>query len=96
MTHEEALHEVSTKVFRNTDDFSMTISKECYKKIIEALEKQMPKRPKIKKEGFKSISYDCPICENYLVSKIDGQLCAGQKYIYCHKCGQKIDWSDTE
>ena len=61
---------------------------------IKALEKQIPKRPKIKKVGFKSISYDCPICENYLVSEIDNELVAGQKYNYCHKCGQRLDWSD--
>lgn len=63
---------------------------------INALQKQIPKRPKIKKEGFKSISYDCPICGNYLVSKIDGELVAGQKYNYCHKCGQALEWSDTK
>ena len=61
---------------------------------VETLEKQIPKRPKIKKEGFKSISYDCPICENYLVSEIDNELVAGQKYNYCYKCGQRFDWSD--
>lgn len=61
---------------------------------VEALGKQIPKRPKIKEEGFKSISYDCPICENYLVSEIDNELVAGQKYNYCHKCGQRLDWSD--
>lgn len=62
----------------------------------EALEKQISKRPKIKKEGFKSVSYDCPICENYLVSEIDNELVAGQKYNYCHKCGQRLDWSDIK
>lgn len=96
MTHEEALHEVSTKVFRNTDDFSMTISKECYKKIIEALKKQIPEKPIMREAGYLSVYYDCPICGNYLVSRIDGQLCAGQKYIYCYKCGQALEWSDTE
>lgn len=44
MTYEEALHEVSTMVFRNTDDCEMRISKDCYKKIRDALEKQIPKK----------------------------------------------------
>ena len=63
---------------------------------ISALEKQVPKKPKKKEENQYSTFYDCPCCGGYLVSKIDGELCGGQKYKYCYRCGQALDWSDTE
>ena len=63
---------------------------------ISALEKQVLKKPKKKEENQYSTFYDCPCCGGYLVSKIDGELCGGQKYKYCYRCGQALDWSDTE
>lgn len=39
--YEDALREVLNRVYRNTDDCEMRISKDCYKLIIEALEKQL-------------------------------------------------------
>ena len=62
---------------------------------IFALEKQIPKKPKKKEENQYSTFYDCPCCGGYLVSKIDGELCGGQKYKYCYRCGQALDWSDS-
>ena len=41
MTEREAKKEIEHNVFCNTDNFEMTISKECYKTIINALEKQI-------------------------------------------------------
>lgn len=43
--YEDALREVLNRVYRNTDDCEMRISKDCYKLIREALEKQIPKMP---------------------------------------------------
>ena len=63
---------------------------------ISALEKQIPKKPKKIEESQYSTFYDCPCCGGYLVSKIDGELYGGQKYKYCYRCGQALDWSDTE
>lgn len=37
--YEDALREVLNRVYRNTDDCEMRISKDCYKLIREALEK---------------------------------------------------------
>ena len=37
--YEDALREILHQVYRNTDDFEMRISKDCYKLIREALEK---------------------------------------------------------
>lgn len=46
MTPQEALLEIRNKAFRNTDDYEIKISKNCYKEIITALEKQIPKIPR--------------------------------------------------
>ena len=89
MTNEEAFREVLNRVYRNTDDFEMRISKECYKLIIEALEKQIPKKPIFESEqtspfGVDDVPY-CPSCR-----------CDLPEVSYCEKCGQALDWSDTE
>ena len=81
MMYEDALREVLHQVYRNTDDFEMRISKDCYKLIREALEKQIPK--KLKDDGW----LYCPICgRDVLMDRFD----------YCPDCGQALDWSDTE
>ena len=87
--YEDALREMLHQVYRNTDDFEMRISKECYKLIIEALEKQIPKKPIFESEqtspfGVDDVPY-CPSCR-----------CDLPEVSYCEKCGQALDWSDTE
>lgn len=49
---------------------------------IQALEKQMPKKPKSRKNTTYAF---CPCCDS-------GNL----QNDYCTDCGQKIDWSETE
>lgn len=87
--YEDALREMLYRVYRNTDDCEMRISKECYKLIIEALEKQIPKKPIFESEqtspfGVDDVPY-CPSCR-----------CDLPEVSYCEKCGQALDWSDTE
>ena len=89
MMYKDALREVLHQVYRNTDDFEMRISKECYKLIIEALEKQIPKKPIFESEqtspfGVDDVPY-YPSCR-----------CDLPEVSYCEKCGQALDWSDTE
>ncbi len=91
MTEREALHEILTMVFRNTDNFEMTISKDCYKNIVNALEKQMPKKGTIK--YLSSYTDDppvllCPNCQEHIPTE------GCNFYKYCYKCGQSLDWSD--
>ena len=54
---------------------------------IQALEKQIPKKP-VKKSFI--VPYEginvCPSCKEPL----------GGKRHYCSKCGQKLDWSDED
>ena len=90
MTYEEALHEVSTMVYRNTDDCEMRISKDCYKKIRDALEKQIPKKP---------IEYSypwavCPICGGSVSLENVQEYLVNKETTYCEHCGQALDWGD--
>ena len=60
----------------------------AYKKAIESLEKQIPKKVlevKAKHDFNGNVIYKdgyCPICKNELSSS----------YIFCNGCGQKLDW----
>lgn len=83
--YEEALREVLHQVYRNTDDFEMRISKDCYKLIREALEKQIPKKPlNLCGRYFgKAKGGNCPSC---------GAQTNSSEYTYCRKCGQKLLW----
>jgi hypothetical protein len=57
---------------------------------IQALEKQIPKKPiKSKKQVVRYVNtYCCPICN----LKFTGTGIAK----WCYHCGQKLDWSDEE
>lgn len=63
--------------------------KETYKMGINALEKQIAKKPYVlpinREENF---TY-CPNC------KRNGTLVT-PSYVYCTKCGQKIDWGNED
>ena len=66
--------------------------------IMEALEKQIPKKPtphKVEVEKIKignanwgkgTTIYKCPNCNEFI----------SRTYDYCYNCGQALDWSDTE
>lgn len=59
---------------------------EAFEVAIEALEKQVPKKPlKNPKEFYGRNLYSCPAC-NY------GYFLGGNKF--CYHCGQKFDWSE--
>lgn len=55
---------------------------------VEALEKQIPRKP-LNREDKSEISYgDCPCCSNMIDNWDDIR--------YCGECGQAIDWEETE
>ena len=89
MTYKEAIIDIRENIQPIVGGKSLDIA-------ISALEKQIPKEPKKKEENQYSTYYDCPCCGGYLMSKIDGELCCGQEYKCCFRCGQALDWSDTE
>lgn len=82
------LEEIKFKVER---DINLTqLDQENYIVIVEALEKQTPKKI-IETPAFQSYYSAgdesetlCPSCENEL--EIENQI------KYCHDCGQKLDW----
>ena len=61
----------------------------CRKLAIEALEKQIPKKPIHYND---SVPHDrCPNCHNAV--KV---FCDAHNYHYCLYCGQAIDWRDIK
>ena len=87
MTYEEAI-----KVLRfvlDSREYPCGEKSKCYQynlgainKAIEALEKQIPKKP-----------YDtvhCPLCK----IEVELQPVDAEQVTYCLHCGQAIDWSD--
>lgn len=52
-----------------------------YKKVIDAIDKQIPKKPK-NREG--TTYFYCPCCDSNNI------------YEYCGDYGQALDWSDTK
>lgn len=58
---------------------------------IKALEKQIPKKPKVNYPAL-----FCPCCKSYLIARIDGCFIVGTEQNYCHNCGQALDWEDIK
>lgn len=58
--------------------------------IVTVLEKQTPKKPKIRwNDVWGGCEYFCPICN----AEFDMSLYREYRQ-FCSKCGQKIDWSE--
>lgn len=78
MTENEAINELQANIDL---PFGFTVSDEASEMAIQALEKQIPKEPKV--HDYKDIMYSqCPICGEML--RINQPFCDG--------CGQKLDW----
>lgn len=93
MTIEEAIVHAKeqTEIFSGTHGKFLDMA-------IEALEKQIPKKPYIQQievDYYEHDCYECPNCDSFLgyVSE-----CKEEHYQnnYCPECGQKIDWSEVE
>lgn len=79
MEEREAIKELQ----ENIDlPFGSNISKESAKLAIQALEKQIPKKPDFTEDKEFAL---CPCCNG------KGLL---DKQKYCDNCGQKLDWSE--
>ena len=94
MTESEAKKEIEHNVYCNTDNFEMTISKECYKTIINALNKQIARKPVCIEDKM----WCCPVCDNHLLHKwvkYPTELMPKTEGLpHCMSCGQKIDWNE--
>ena len=67
----------------NARKYEKTEFEESVKVAIEAVEKQVPKKPVY---DCKSTPFRCPSCMLVLDAVV------GQKTSYCIRCGQAIDW----
>lgn len=63
---------------------------EILQKVINALEKQIPKKPKTNRTDSETIYCKCPSCN--LVTVLYRNCIMN----YCKECGQRLDWSDEE
>ena len=85
MTDSEALKRLHRNAYRTTCYGNRVVEHEENLIAIQALEKQMPKKP----EEMDCIGFDTLVCPK----------CKMELYLYepyCDNCGQKIDWSDEE
>lgn len=88
LTPKEAIKELS---YDNTA-YGGKCTKEVRETAINALEKQIPKKPDLEGDGYADghLVYDtwiCPCCEKHYEVDYDD-------YDYCPNCGQAIDWSE--
>lgn len=60
-----------------------------YIAMIEALEKQIPKKPYIEEHDYGN-AYVCTICETFIHYVDDDE--EHLRFDYCPNCGQKIEW----
>ena len=95
MTYEEAL--VRFKAFSEfCDDRNEACDNNCDKcnamesAIIEALEKQIPKKPKTTYDWDMLIRWNCPECLRTIDSPMGYSVA---KHPFCPYCGQAIDWT---
>ena len=58
---------------------------------INALEKQIPKKPLNIEETKYKVSYKCPVCGTVHVNEWCG---TNWKLPFCSICGQALDWSE--
>ena len=70
---------------------------EAFQMAINALEKQIPKKPR-KTDSYRGVlkrvyAYVCPTCGNVCLEKYMNER---QNTMFCWNCGQKLDWSDEE
>ena len=90
MTEREAITKLKRKAYRTTCYGDKVLEHEENLVAIEALEKQIPKKPiKSENQVVRYVNtYYCPTCE----LGITGTNIAK----WCYHCGQKIDWSDVD
>ena len=80
--HFDGMVDVKAIVGGNEETMAMKLA-------VEALEKQIPKKPiKAKEHIMYSMCYICPNCQK----NFSGTGIAS----YCYHCGQALDWSDEK
>ena len=110
MTESEAIKICNTigfaASFSNPKGISLNTTKaelaEAMRMSIQALEKQIPKKPNKTIDsswGTQKEAHTCPVCDYYLTEVhfiAPQKIESNKKITYCETCGQAIDWSDEE
>ena len=93
MTAKEAIKTIQVAIAEVEWEYPLDYSV-AFETAIEALEKQIPKKPKYEDVDniYGAIKRTCTAC---------GDVCMVSKGAkpyehYCRQCGQALDWSDTE
>lgn len=99
MTAEEAIKTIQVAIAEVEWEYPLDYSA-AFETAIEALEKQVPKKPQYVDTRFRhhgrKISdgssldkcYNCPNCNSHIFHVFDSEK-------YCKCCGQALDWSDN-
>lgn len=82
MTENKAI-EIVRKEKAYMDSHAGRAQSEAFQMAINALEKQVPKKPKT---DDRYIIYICPCCNDFI--KVN--------HNYCTNCGQRLDWESDE
>ena len=95
MTENEAI-EIVRKEKSYMDRHAGRAQSEAFQMSINALEKQIPKKPIMKPyyEDMEEEYLCCPTCGEILTDRIP--LDNKDFYFHCLNCGQKLDWSVEE
>lgn len=89
MTPEEAIKTIEVAIAEVEWEYPMDYSV-AFETAINALEKQMPKKPiPTEEQDIRYVmNYTCPSCGKHF----SGTGIAN----YCYHCGQALDWSDSD
>ena len=74
------------------EDAGYYLQLEHEKMVLDALEKQIPKKP-CKVKEHKQNDYYCTVCKRYLGDEMELKYACLQPE-YCQHCGQALDWND--
>lgn len=86
MTEQEAINDLKMSLRM----WGRKPQKESYEMAIQALKKQMPKKPYFREEeGAKG--YACPSCDMGVEIRLFQGGCVKERFCSC--CGQALDWS---
>ena len=81
---------------KNYEDYEITayrLERPEALEVIQALEKQIPKKARIEAAGEKTVSGYCPRCEAEMVYIVEGYKPSYKSY--CRHCGQRVDFSSA-
>lgn len=89
MTLKEAIKTIRVAIAEVEWNYPLDYA-EAFETAIEALEKQIKKKPR---EAVQSGFFWCPACSKAIKMRIEGSKI---NISYCPFCGQALDWRGTE